>query len=54
MEGITITTQVVHKGGARANMAVMEGDQSTETQNHGSATEREVKKGGQQGETSFG
>ena len=42
------------QGGVRANMTVMEGDQSTLTLKQGSEPEREVKKGGQQGETSFG
>jgi hypothetical protein len=42
------------QGGARANMTVMEGGQSTVTHNQGSVTEGEVKKGEQQGETSFG
>ena len=35
-------------------MTVMEGDQSTLTLKQGSEPKREVKKGGQQGETSFG
>jgi hypothetical protein len=42
------------QGGARANMTVMEGGNSTAIQNQGSVTEGEMKKGEQQGETSFG